>query len=406
MRSEKVEGIGTIMAGEYDTIEVDGIGRLKGNATAKSVMVDGIFKSKGKLTSDEITFDGVARIFRDIRSKKIKSDGIVKLRKANLYADEIIMEGLITSTGEVSADLINIDGICSISKMFGDNIYIKNNKSRIEIKGNKRSIKYTKHLGRLYLGRKVSEDYSIVDLLECTNLEASGLHSKVVHAGTVKLSDACKIHRLYCDGDMDIDDSCIIGEIIINGKRVEARDIIMNNNGSTLINNKNMEQGGDGAMGNESTRKILELYKNNNINIEEAEKMLVSTGASNLTSDISDKGSYDTPWGDDGKLRVVAYIGRRLLKKGDPSSQSIEVKYEGPALNVESYGNLNCGDVNGNANAGASIHSGDINGNASCGGSMSCDDVGGNADCGGNLTCNEINGPVSAGGGVRIVKQN
>jgi len=404
MRSEKVEGIGSILAGEYDVIEVEGIARLKGNVTARKIMVDGIFKSKGKLISDEIIIDGVARIFRDVKGKKIKSDGIVKLRNANLYADEIICTGLITSTGEVSADLINIEGICSISKMFGDNIYIKNDKTQIEIKGDKRFVKYSIHLGRLYLGRKVSENYSIVDQLECTNLEASGLHSKVVRAGNVKLSDACEIHKLYCDGDMDIDDSCIIGEIISKGKQMELRDINRRINGDSSVNIMNIEQGGYGDMANESIRKILELYKSNNINIEEAEKMLLSTGASTIASDTSSKASIDTAWNDDGKLRIVAYIGRKLLKKGDPSSRTIEVKYEGPALNVESYGNLSCGDVNGNANAGGSIHSGDINGSASCGGSMSCGDVGGSVNCGGSLTCSEISGPVSAGGGVKIVK--
>ena len=257
MRSEKIEGIGSILAGEYDVIEVEGIGRLKGNVTARQLIVDGIFKSKGKLISDEITIDGVARIFRDVKGKKIKSDGIVKLRNANLYADEIICEGLITSTGEVSADLINIEGICSISKMFGDKIYIKNDKSRMEIKGDKRFVKYSIHLGRLYLGRKVSENYSIVDQLECTNLEASGLHSKVVRAGNVKLSDACEIHKLYCDGDMYIDDSCIIGEIISKGKQIELANINGKTKGNSSVSIKNGEQKGDSVMANERDRKSV-----------------------------------------------------------------------------------------------------------------------------------------------------
>ena len=404
MRNEKIEGIGTILAGEYDTIEVDGVGRLKGDVTARQLMVEGIFKSKGKLISDEITIDGVARIFRDVKGKKITSDGIVKIRKANLYADEIICQGLITSTGEVSADIINIDGICSISRVYGDTIYIKNDKTQIKIKGDKRFIKYPIHLGRLYLGRRVRENYSIIDQLECTNLEASGLYSKVIRAGNVKLSDACEIHRLYCDGDINMDDTCIIGEIISKGKQVEAMNIVRKNKEKSLVNKNNMERGGYEVMANESVRKILELYKSNNINIDEAEKMLLSTGVSNYVSDISSKVSYDTAWDDDGKLRIVAYIGRKLLKKGDPSSQSIEVKYEGAALDVESYGNLTCGDVNGNANAGGTIHSDVINGSASCGGSMHCGNIGGSANCGGSLTCKEINGPVSSGGGVKIIK--
>ena len=85
----------------------------------------------------------------------------------------------------------------------------------------------------------------------------------------------------------------------------------------------------------------------------------------------------------------MAYIGRRLLRKGEPGAAAIEVKYDGEALNVECYGNLTCGNVNGNVSAGGSVNCGDIEGNVTAGGSIYCQNIGGR---------------VTAGGGVHIGK--
>jgi hypothetical protein len=75
-------------------------------------------------------------------------------------------------------------------------------------------------------------------------------------------------------------------------------------------------------MANAALTKILDMYKEGRINPDEAEKMLASVGSTG-TKEIPQKNvlsgsSGEIDWPDDGKLRIVAFIGRRLLKKGDP----------------------------------------------------------------------------------------
>lgn len=309
--------------------------------------------------------DGIARVFRDIKAKNVVIDGILKLRRASLYACKITCDGIIIGNREVSADEIIVDGICSVSKMYGDKIILKNNQDKgIGMQNLKVPVQLKPFL-KLYLGRDISTTHSIVDVLECTNLEAEDIKAKVIRANNVKLKGNCVVDKLFCDGEIFIDDTCQVKKIISKNQPVMAK--------------KEME-----GMANASLVKILDLYKDGKINADEAEKMISSLGIGTAAN----KGEMpDVPWKDDGKLRIVAYIGRKLLRKGDPEATHIEVKYDGEALNVESYGNLICGNINGNA---------------STGGSITCGDIGGNVTCGGSIRCKSVNGNIAAGGGVHI----
>lgn len=368
MKDVNIEGIGSIYGGEYENITIDGISKLKGGAIAKAITIDGIFKAKGKIVTDEFNCDGVARFFRNIEAKTVKVDGLLKLRRASLYADNIQCDGILVCTGEVSADNINIHGACSVSEMYGDKIKIKNNEKSID---ESQIPKKLISMSSLYFGRKLSPKHSLIDIIECTHLEASGIKAKVVKAQSVNLRGNCIIDTLDCTGEMIIDDTCRIGKII-SGNKPKGR--VQEMKETNLI-------------------KILDLYKDGKLTSDQAETMIGSVK------------EIETPavsWEDDGKLRVVAYIGRRLLKKGDTGTNRIIVEYQGDALDVESYGSLSCGNINGDANAGNSINCGNIEGDVKCGGSVTCGDIGGDLSCGGSVQCKNTKGNITAGGGVHM----
>lgn len=142
------------------------------------------------------------------------------------------------------------------------------------------------------------------------------------------------------------------------------------------------------------------------------------------------------PWGDDGKLRAVLFVGHQLVRKSDAEGKyseickEIKLNINGAVLNVESYFNVCCGDVcgnvtagrditcgdiegfvssgknvtctevNGNISAGSSVASADVTGDVSAGSSVECGDVGGNVSAGANVYCRDVEGDVSAGSKV------
>ncbi|HOJ11630.1 MAG TPA: hypothetical protein PK733_13695 [Clostridiales bacterium] len=283
MSSEKIEGIGSFYGGEYDSIAVEGIGKLKGDAAAKSVVVEGLFKGKGRLITDQMVVEGVARCFRNIKSKYTEINGVLKLRRADLNADKIVCDGIIVATREVSADEICIDGSCSVAKMYGDKITITNNIN--SWKDSKIPIKFM-FLMMLYFGRKISLSHCLVDILECTDLTASGLKSKIIRAGSVKLKDHCIVGKLICDGEIIIDDTCQIGEIISNNSiQIESNNKAqVEPEGKTHMESKSKTQVEKEELkikeikANTNAVKIMDLYKNGKISADEAEKMLAACG--------------------------------------------------------------------------------------------------------------------------------
>ncbi len=107
----------------------------------------------------------------------------------------------------------------------------------------------------------------------------------------------------------------------------------------------------------------------------------------------------ELPWADDGTLRVVLYVGRKLID-GHPAAEELQFCYEGPALNVHSQISVTCGDVEGNVTADGSVTCDDVDGNVQAGGNVTCDSVEGSVDAKGNVTCDDVEGSVYAGGNV------
>ncbi|OOM77267.1 hypothetical protein CLPUN_23840 [Clostridium puniceum] len=372
MQDAKIDGMGTIYGGEYKDVSIGGMGKLKGNIEAEKVIINGMFKSNGEIIANEFVCDGLGRILKNVKVKKAKISGVLKIRRAKLEADNITCDGVITCTHEVSADEIYIDGVCSISKMYGDKITIRNKNDGLT--NSKIPTKFLM-LTNIYLGRKLSLSHSLVDVIECTDLEASGLKAKIVKAQNVRLSNDCIIENLECAGQTIIDDTCKIGNI--PNKQIEGAD----------------------NMANASIIKILELYKSGKINVEEAEEMIsIASNRSFKTENGAEVPSVG--WADDGKIRIVAFRGTKLLKKSEAGTYNLSVEYKGEALNVECYGNLKCGDVLNNVDAGASVECYDIHGNVNSGHSVNCKDIGGNVDAGHSVTCGDIEGSVKCGSSI------
>lgn len=112
---------------------------------------------------------------------------------------------------------------------------------------------------------------------------------------------------------------------------------------------------------------------------------------------------HDLPWPDDNTLHAVAYLGHKLVTHtGIVSGQVKELSftYDGPALNVVSHFSVQCGDVEGDVDAGSSVTCGNVGGNVDAGSHVDCGDVGGDVDAGDQVACGAVGGNVDAGSSV------
>jgi len=134
---------------------------------------------------------------------------------------------------------------------------------------------------------------------------------------------------------------------------------------------------------------IPEIADYFNVTIDE----LFGRTADTSNTDVS---INSVPWDDDGTLRAVVFIGRRLMKKTDDLSK-FTFEYDGEALNVECQCNITCGDVEGDVGAGRDVSCSDVGGGANAGRDIKCGDVCGNVNSGAGTNCGDIDGKVNAG---------
>lgn len=399
MRKETIAGIGSVHAGEYSSICIEGMGKLKGKIKAEEINIEGMGKSKGPLECDRLLvegtykakkpitvgnlrIEGAARLLRDARCEEIQVDGLLKVRRGNLTTRKLICDGMLVSTGEVGGDQVEITGICSVDSLVGDEIRIlwdESGNQKVRINGN---IGKNVRLCRLYFGRKVSESHNLADRVECTHLVAARLYSKEIRAGSVELSDGCVVDRLICDGEIRISRDCEIGKIISEGKP----NIIWTDEN---INYEYREE--EIAMATKEFVEILEAYKAGTIDADEAERR---------TDEIKGHFGGKLPWENDQKVRIVAFIGQRLLKKGDDDYRKLEASLDGEIRDVDCWGNLTCGDVRGNVKAGSHVSCGDVGGSVTAGSSVNCSDVGSGISAGSSVKCEDVNGDITAGSSV------
>ena len=104
----------------------------------------------------------------------------------------------------------------------------------------------------------------------------------------------------------------------------------------------------------------------------------------------------DLPWEDDDIFRIVLYRGRELQQHSE-NAKEFTFKYEGPAREVYSELNIECGKVDGHAVAEGNIVCGDVGRYAMAGGNIVCGDVGGYAIAESYVECGNIGGNVTAG---------
>lgn len=101
-------------------------------------------------------------------------------------------------------------------------------------------------------------------------------------------------------------------------------------------------------------------------------------------------------WPDDDVLRVVAYIGHRVVTNQE-ACEELVFRYEGPALNVDSRVSISCGDVAGDVDAGGNVNCGNVSGSVDAGTNVNCGNVNGDVDAGCGVNCGNIDGSVDAG---------
>lgn len=89
---------------------------------------------------------------------------------------------------------------------------------------------------------------------------------------------------------------------------------------------------------------------------------------------------------------------------GKDIGSACKIEWEGPLASLIVEGDVACGDVQGDVDAGGSVQCKDVGGFVDAGGSINCGNVKGNVDAGGSIICGNVGGEIDAGGSVSCTR--
>jgi len=214
-------------AGRYSGNGAQGKNRIDGfvsfpGGKFDDLQVDGVCTSEGDLEANTIKIDGVFKAKGNVKANSIDCDGVVTI-EGNLRAGRVDVDGTVSIKGDkVEADYIMCDGVLSAeNQVSADLIEANGFINAKEIVGDKIVIKSFKRSRIAHFIWKAKEaftnaDYSRIDLIEATTIELRGVKAKTVSGHDVIIGPACIIDRVDCSGILKIDATATVGEVMGN----------------------------------------------------------------------------------------------------------------------------------------------------------------------------------------------
>lgn len=209
-RNANIEGIGSIYGGKLDSVSINGIGKIKGDAEVGCFDINGIGKATGRLTAETINNNGIGRLLKDIKAKKVVNNGILKVA-GNLEAEELVSEGLISiwktaNVGSLKATFIRGS---YANQILGDVIEIKYGDDSQS--GN---IIAPIWALKLMLGGKLIFGKFVCNTIECTSLQADNLAANTIRARDIVLGPDSEVEYLEYSNSFTAHESCIIKKAV------------------------------------------------------------------------------------------------------------------------------------------------------------------------------------------------
>lgn len=204
MQNFRMEGLGRINGGHYDSINIGGVSSCSESIKAENIHVEGVFTCSGEIEAVTLHCEGVSDFKSNIRVKKLHVEGVCNVKEnTKIEAEELLCHGVIRTGGEIYADKLQSDGCINAKEIFGDEIRIKTHQSVNRIK------------------RFFNTFKSEIKLIEATTIELSGAMVDTVNGRDITIGPNCKIGSIDCNGTLFIDRSSTVDQITGNYLRKE-----------------------------------------------------------------------------------------------------------------------------------------------------------------------------------------
>lgn len=214
-RNLEINGVGKVVAGEYDQVSINGVGKIQGDFKCESLEISGVgkldnsiqvgtlevngkAKVKGDCTGEKLDVAGFATINGDVKCNEMKISGLVTCR--SVESDILICDGIIKAENTINSGEIIIDysGKCSAKEIYGEKIKIRMSPNR----------RQTSIVDKILIPKYGFQ----LELIEGDHIEIENVKAKVVRGKNIIIGKGCNIDRVEYHQDIQIHKESMVKE--------------------------------------------------------------------------------------------------------------------------------------------------------------------------------------------------
>lgn len=232
----RIDGSGTASGGLYDTIKINGSGKITGDVTCRVFRINGSGHVQGSLVADDGRINGSATIDGHVKSRQMKISGSGQIKGGisgenliiagsatvgeNLDVQQVKIEGSVKINGNCNAETFQSDGAFEINGLLNsDEITIRlyHAKSRAkEIGGGKITVMVGPMAGFTVLKAimTLGLNYSVLEAesIEGDEITLENTLAKVVRGNQVSIGRGCEIGLVEYKGTLQKSGDAKVGE--------------------------------------------------------------------------------------------------------------------------------------------------------------------------------------------------
>ncbi|MEF9992493.1 MAG: hypothetical protein RRZ84_01210 [Romboutsia sp.] len=233
--SLNINGIGNYSGGEFDRIDISGVGKVNGDLKCNTFDSSGIGKIYGNIQSDKFNTSGITKVEGNITSKSIDISGMLKCTKdikvdkievsgtvtieGKLNSNKIVGSGLLNVKSDIQCEEVDINGIITCVGMLnceklelnlvGRSTIDEIGGSKIDIRGGMYSSRFN-----ILAPKKFRENKLVANIIEGDDITLENCEVKIVRGKNINIGQNCKIDKIEYSQSIEVDKYSKILDIV------------------------------------------------------------------------------------------------------------------------------------------------------------------------------------------------
>lgn len=197
----KINGHGSSNGGKYNSVVINGHGRIDGDLDCIYLKINGQCNLNGNVKADSVKVHGETSIKENLEAGKVEIHGTADIH-GNISVEEAEIYGSISVDGNCNAEIFKIEGTFTIEGLMNAGeleLSLYGPSKACEIGGEKITVKKKGKYDLFGLKSIImpfgNNKVLITDIIEGDNIYLESTHAKIIRGNNIELGPDCEIEQ-------------------------------------------------------------------------------------------------------------------------------------------------------------------------------------------------------------------